>query len=188
MGTSIIFRPRDGGDPVVIYQYNRATEQMGLDMTERYERSQRRTATYVGDGWPSSESIREVVAWAQQRGARGGPICDYISRTPTGRIARVIETKGRRGTSTSVSLKDRQKRTAEALKEHYWLYVAFDCGTPRPFLVILNNVWRLPWKLLTPPKPLPEGRRVRNIEEEGDWHVMPDDIIALGKRVRVPAG
>jgi len=161
------------------------TEKIALDLAERYERSQGRHPVYVGDGYPPS-LLDQVSKWVRERvGSPSWHTCDYVSLSSSGRIDRLIEVKGRKRTSTSVSLADRQLEAARALPDDWWLYVAFDCGTV-PFLEVVNRAHRLPWKLLTPPKPLAPGKKAPSVVEEGVWHVMPAEVIAMGERVVVP--
>ena len=75
---------------------------------------------------------------------------DLISRRPhpedpkTFIEVRFIEVKGRAGVGV-VALSENEYRTAERLKEDYWLYVAFNCaGTPQ--LHIIKDPVRLGWQ------------------------------------------
>ena len=70
---------------------------------------------------------------ARQAGLPDWPGFDLLSRHPdTGE--RVIEVKGRAGTA-GIELSDNEWATACNLRTGYWLYVVFDCATPRPRLV-----------------------------------------------------
>ena len=161
------------------------TERVALDLAVRYEHSQGRATTYVGDGWPAPTLIQEVRAWVNDRGPETARVsCDLVSRTGVGELSRLIEIKGRRGCRTSVSVVDRQHSIAHTLGAYWWLYVVFDCGTPQPFLVIVEEPRRLPWRLVTPSRIVEPGRHVR-VRDEGIWHVMPADIICLGERVEI---
>ncbi len=75
---------------------------------------------------------------------------DLISRRPhpedpkTFVEVRFIEVKGRAGVGV-VALSQNEYRTAERLKNDYWLYVAFNCaGTPQ--LHTVQNPARLGWQ------------------------------------------
>ena len=103
---------------------------------------------------------------------------------PRRRTRPLIEVKGRRSCRTSVSVVDRQHNIAHTLGAYWWLYVVFDCSTPQPFLVIVEEPRRLPWRLLTIPRVIEPGKHVR-IRDEGIWHVMPSDIISFGERVEI---
>ena len=57
---------------------------------------------------------------------------------------RFIEVKGRAGVGV-VALSENEYRTAERLKEDYWLYAVFNCaGTPA--LHVVRNPARLGWQ------------------------------------------
>lgn len=159
------------------------TEQIALDLAVRYEQSQARTVTYCGDGYPSPKLCHEVRVWVEARhpGAPR-PSYDLLSRDSNGDIARLIEVKGRGGDSTSISILDRQRNSMLALGSDWWLYVGLDCVTAAPYLVVVEEPARLPWKLVTPERDLDEGQR-RRVGDEGLWHVMPGDVLAAGVRI-----
>lgn len=159
------------------------TEQTALDLAARYEMSQGRTVTYLGDGYPSPKLGREVLAWVEARhpGAPR-PSYDLLSRDSNGDIARLIEVKGRSGDSTSISIPDRQRDSMLALGGDWWLYVGLDCANDAPYLVVVAEPARLPWRLITPARDLAEGQ-YRRVGDEGLWHVMSGDVLAAGERI-----
>ncbi|MFB8183285.1 DUF3883 domain-containing protein [Streptomyces sp. NPDC055966] len=161
------------------------TERTAVELAIRYERSQGRTVSYVGEGWPEG-LIGEVREWVEGRhpGARSFT-CDLVSREPDGSIARLIEVKGKRGRGSSVPITDRQRKAMLDLGPDWWLYVALDCETT-PVLVVVREPSRLPWKLITPARELPEGR-FRGVGDEGEWGTMPADVLAAGEQVDVPS-
>lgn len=110
---------------------------------------------------------------------------DLLSHDPNGGIARLIEVKGR-GSSTSISIPDRQRNAMLALGADWWLYVALECATDAPYLLVVKEPARLPWYLLTPPREIEEGR-YRRVGDEGKWHVSPSDVLAVGERVDIAA-
>jgi len=57
---------------------------------------------------------------------------------------RFIEVKGRAGVG-EVALTTNEYKTAERLKNDYWLYVVYNCGST-PELHVLRNPARLGWK------------------------------------------
>lgn len=75
---------------------------------------------------------------------------DLISRRPhpedpqTAIDVRFIEVKGRAGVG-EVALTSNEYKTAERLKNDYWLYVVFNCGTT-PQIHPVQNPARLGWK------------------------------------------
>ena len=123
----------------------RKVEKLGYALAEEFERSQGRTPVFVGDGW-DPRLLGPTRAWAEERGGpRCRVTCDYVSLAD-GRIDRLIEVKARGGSQTSVSLVDRQYEAMQALGPDWWLYAAFDCTTPNPFLVVVSEPRRLPWR------------------------------------------
>jgi len=98
-------------------------ERMAIEVAMRHEREHGR----------EPESVE-----AENRGF------DLLSRDPTTSLVRFIEVKGRAGTD-AVALTANEFRTAERLREDYWLYVVFDCArTPR--LVLVHDPARLAWE------------------------------------------
>ncbi|MGI5136621.1 MULTISPECIES: protein NO VEIN domain-containing protein [unclassified Streptomyces] len=161
------------------------TERAAVELAIRYERSQGRQVTYVGDAWPPG-LYEEVREWAQGRhpGARSFT-CDLVSRDPDGDIARLTEVKGKGTCRSSVPILDRQREAMLDLGSDWWLYVVLDCQTA-PALVVVREPRRLPWKLITPARDLPEGK-YRGVRDEGIWHTTPTDVLALGEQVDVPS-
>jgi hypothetical protein len=159
-------------------------ERTAVELAIRYERSQGREVTYVGDGWPAG-LIGEVREWVQGRhgGARSFT-CDLVSREPDGDFARLIEVKGKGTRGSSVPIIDRQREAMLDLGPDWWLYVVLDCKTA-PVLVVVREPSRLPWRLITPARELPEGQH-RGVGDEGSWHTMPMDVLAAGERVVFP--
>jgi Domain of unknown function (DUF3883) len=158
-------------------------DRTAVEIAILYERSQGREVTYVGDGWPLGLS-GEVREWAQGRhpGARRFT-CDLVSREPDGGLARLVEVKGKGGRGTSVPI-DREREAMLGLGSDWWLYVVLDCRTA-PALVVVREPSRLSWELITPARELPE-RRYRGVRDEGIWHTMPSDVLALGEQIDVP--
>jgi hypothetical protein len=68
------------------------------------------------------------------------PGFDLLSRLPGGE-ERCIEVKGRAGTGT-VELTENEWVRACNLGARYWLYVVFDCATPRPRLLRVQDPFR----------------------------------------------
>ncbi|MEV6116623.1 DUF3883 domain-containing protein [Streptomyces sp. NPDC052109] len=158
-------------------------ERTAVELAVGYERSQGRTVTYVGNGWPVG--LRgEVREWAQKRhpGARS-LTCDLVSRERDGSFARLIEVKGKGGRGSSVPIIDRQREAMLELGPDWWLYVVLDCKTA-PVLVVVEDPSRLPWQLITPARVLPEGQ-YRRVGDEGRWHTAPTDVLAGGEQVDV---
>lgn len=92
---------------------------------------------------------------------------DLISRKPhahddkTFTDVRFIEVKGRAGVG-EVALSDNEYKTAERLKNDYWLYVAFKCGAT-PELHLVQDPARLGWQ---------------PVVQVAHYHVGPDAILS----------
>lgn len=101
-------------------------------------------------------AIRAVMAYEEKRGWKVQSVeeenrgFDLISRKPhsedpqTSVGVRFIEVKGRAGTG-EVALSSNEFKTAERLKEDYWLYVVFNCAE-NPEIHIIRNPAELNWK------------------------------------------
>jgi superfamily II DNA or RNA helicase len=93
------------------------------------------------------EEARGWVVESVEQDNRG---FDLISRKPhphdekTFTDVRFIEVKGRSGVG-EVALSANEYKTAERLKQDYWLYVVFNCGTT-PELHAVQDPARLGWK------------------------------------------
>ena len=98
-------------------------ERIAMEEAMRYERER---------GW-----IPEDVS-AEDRGF------DILSRHPESGSVRFIEVKGRTGTGPVVLTRNEYK-TAERLRNDYWLYVVFDCATI-PRLLPVQDPVRLCWE------------------------------------------
>ena len=103
------------------------------------------------------ERVEEIavgiaVAWEQERGGRVSDVSkperarsaglpdwpgfDLLSRHPG--EARNIEVKGRAGQG-AIAMEANEWKQACHLGDSYWLYVVFDCATPRPRLVRVRD-------------------------------------------------
>jgi len=120
------------------------------------ERTSPKFAPMVRDDEIEKIAVQEATKYEQSRGwvvesveadNRG---FDLISRRPhpedpkTFVEVRFIEVKGRAGVGI-VALSDNEYRTAERLKNDFWLYAVFNCaGTPE--LHTIQNPARLGWQ------------------------------------------
>jgi superfamily II DNA or RNA helicase len=99
-----------------------------------------------------AEAIRyeETRGWMVESVEKDNRGFDLISRKPhphdekTFTDVRFIEVKGRSGVG-EVALSANEYKTAERLKQDYWLYVVFNCGAT-PELHAVQNPSRLGWK------------------------------------------
>ncbi|MDD9873628.1 MAG: helicase-related protein [Deltaproteobacteria bacterium] len=102
-------------------------------------------------------AVRIATAWERERGAvvedvsrpelaraaglRDWPGFDLRSRQPQQPSERLIEVKGRAGEG-GVELSENEWSRACNLRGSYWLYVVFDCATPRPRLLRIQDPFR----------------------------------------------
>ena len=92
-------------------------------------------------------AVRDVSrpALARREGLGDWPGFDLRSLRPAGQHApaedRAIEVKGRAG-SGAVEVSENEWAAACNLRDRYWLYVVFDCATPRPRLVRVRDPFR----------------------------------------------
>lgn len=98
-------------------------ERIAMAVAMRYEQEQ---------GW-----LPEDVS-QQDRGF------DILSRHPASGAVRFVEVKGRASIGTVV-LSRNEYKTAERLRQDYWLYVVFDCATS-PRLLLVKDPARLRWE------------------------------------------
>ncbi|MFD9516066.1 protein NO VEIN domain-containing protein [Streptomyces sp. NPDC059979] len=143
-------------------------EHIAMALAVEYEQAQGRQVADVSRNWGNLGSeVRDWLAERHQDIHR--QTCDLVSRHPDGSLARLIEVKGRGG-PTSVSIIDRQHSAMLGCGEDWWLYVALECRTPRPKLVIVNQPARLPWHRLTG-DPAGTQHGSPKAQDEGHWHV-----------------
>ena len=74
---------------------------------------------------------------ARQAGLSDWPGFDLLSDHPDGE-RRCIEVKGR-AAAGSVEVTDNEWAKACNLRDQYWLYVVYDCATPRPRLMRVRD-------------------------------------------------
>src|SRR5439155_22386951 len=79
-------------------------------------------------------------ALARAAGLTENPGFDLLAVHPS-REERAIEVKGRAGVG-DIELTENEWAKACNLREKYWLYVVFDCGTPTPRLVRVQDPFR----------------------------------------------
>ncbi|MFG0331697.1 MAG: helicase-related protein [Phycisphaerales bacterium] len=126
-------------------------------VTPHPDRDSPDVATMVSDDEIEREAVRIVTEYEEARGCvvqtvekenRG---FDLISRRPhpedpqTAIEVRFIEVKGRSGVG-EVALTENEYRTADRLKDDYWLYAVFNCATSSPELNVVQNPARLGWE------------------------------------------
>ena len=111
--------------------------------TERHDERVEETAVRIAREWERTRDGRlQDVSKPEKARAAGlpdWPGFDLISTRPDGEV-RNIEVKGRVGRG-NVLIEDNEWKQAFHLRERYWLYVVFDCGTPHPRLVRVRDPW-----------------------------------------------
>lgn len=160
------------------------TEAVGRRLVERYEASQGRTLRSIESGWNARLPGLEEFVSARVPQPRPRLSADFVAYDPDGSVARVIEMKNSGLKMNSIGLKERQVNTAMALGADYWLYAAFDCRTTEPFLILVRDPARLPWKSITGQPEIPWAKK-GSVGSEQTLHCMPTDIIAAGQRVHL---
>ena len=112
----------------------------GDDDTGSHERAEE-IAVRIATGWEQDRGARvEDVsrpALARVAGLPDWPGFDLLAH-PTGGEPRCIEVKGRAG-RTAIRMEPNEWKQACHLGDRYWLYVVFDCATPEPTLVRVQN-------------------------------------------------
>ncbi len=108
---------------------------------ERYDADVEAIAMAVAAGFEESRGaeVRDVSKpeLARRAGLPDWPGFDLLSRRE-GMEPRDIEVKGRADTG-GVELRENEWAKACNLRERYWLYVVFDCATPRPCLMRVRD-------------------------------------------------
>ncbi len=109
--------------------------------TERYDADVEAIAMEVAIAYEESfgAEVKDVSKprLARRAGLPDWPGFDLLSVGANGE-QRKIEVKGRAGTG-NVELSGNEWAKACNLRDDYWLYVAFDCATPRPRLMRVRN-------------------------------------------------
>jgi superfamily II DNA or RNA helicase len=120
------------------------------------ERTSPEIAPMVRDEEIERIAVDAVIAHEQAQGREVDSVesqnkgFDLISRLPhpedpkTAMNVRFIEVKGRAGVG-EIGLTTNEFKTAERLKDDYWLYVVFDCAT-QPKIHIVQDPARLGWE------------------------------------------
>ena len=108
---------------------------------ERFEADVEAIAMEVAAAWEEDRGARvqdvSKPAMARRAGLPDWPGFDLLSRRE-GTESRAIEVKGRAGTG-GVELEENEWARACNLRERYWLYVVYDCATPRPRLARVRD-------------------------------------------------
>ena len=113
-------------DPTELERYDAEVEAVAVRVATAYEEA-------------SGAAVKDVSRPAQARraGLADWPGFDLLSTRAAGE-RRCIEVKGRAG-SGSVEVSDNEWAKACNLRSEYWLYVVYDCATPRPRLLRVRD-------------------------------------------------
>ena len=122
------------------------------------ERTSPRISPMVKDDKIEKIAIEAVISYEREHGRESESVedqnrgFDLISRKPhpedpkTATEVRFIEVKGRSAIG-EVALTTNEYKTAERLKNDYWLYVVFNCAS-KPEVHVIQNPVRLEWNPL----------------------------------------
>ena len=118
-------------DPEERQRHDAEVEAIAMDLARAHEEAAGATVRDVS---------RPVLA--RREGLGDWPGFDLRSLRPAGAqgpaVDRAIEVKGRAG-SGAVEVSENEWAAACNLRDRYWLYVVFDCATPRPRLVKVRD-------------------------------------------------
>ena len=132
---------------------------------ERYDADVEAIAMEVAAGYEASfgAEVEDVSRpeLARRAGLPDWPGFDLWSRRPTAEKL-AIEVKGR-AASGNVEMSDNEWAKACNLRDAYWLYVVFDCATPRPRLLRVRD---------------PFGRLLARSRESVAYAITPGAIMA----------
>ena len=118
-------------DPEERQRHNVEVEAIAMDLARAHEEA-------------AGAVVRDVSrpVLARREGLGDWPGFDLRSLRPAGAqgpaVDRAIEVKGR-ARSGAVEVSENEWAAACNLRDRYWLYVVFDCGTPRPRLVKVRD-------------------------------------------------
>ncbi|MBN1139685.1 MAG: DUF3883 domain-containing protein [Anaerolineae bacterium] len=117
-------------DPEEEKAYRQETEREAMNQAIAFEQS-------------FGAAVRNVSTpqLAMEAGMEAHPGFDLISERPGGEI-RLIEVKGRAGTSGQVELSYNELIKACDRQDAYWLYAVYGCATPSPFLWRVRNPFK----------------------------------------------
>jgi len=113
-------------DPVERERFDAETEAIAMEFAMNYERACNAQVCDVSK--PHLARAASLEDW---------PGFDLYSRRPNNE-ERAIEVKGRARTG-SVEMKENEYAKAASLQDKYWLYVVYDCATPHPRLLRIQN-------------------------------------------------
>ncbi len=111
------------------------------DDAERHDEQVEQIAVRIATAWETDRGARVVDVskpdLARASGLTDWPGFDLLATQPDDE-RRSIEVKGRRGRG-EIQLEPNEWRQACNLGDRYWLYVVFDCATPTPLLVRIQD-------------------------------------------------
>ena len=135
---------------------------------ERFDAEVEEVAMSVAASWEErlGADVKDVSRpdLARRAGLPNWPGFDLLSLHSSER--RAIEVKGR-ATSGSVTMSDNEWANACNLRGSYWLYVVFDCATPRPRLVRVQD---------------PFGKLLARGRESLVYNISPSELIEAAEK------
>ncbi len=113
----------------------------GGEEVEAFDAHVEETAMRIASEWERAQGAT-VVDVSRPSGARTAGLGDYpgfdlLATRPDG-SKRHIEVKGRAGRA-EIRMEDNEWRAACHLGDEFWLYVVYDCATPNPQLVCIQD-------------------------------------------------
>jgi len=113
-------------DPADLERHDAEVEKVAMDLARAFEEA-------------AGATVKDVSTppLARAAGLTDNPGFDLLSIYPDGR-RRAIEVKGRANTG-DVEITNNEWARAANLRDGYWLYVVYDCATPAPRLVRVQD-------------------------------------------------
>jgi superfamily II DNA or RNA helicase/DNA-binding XRE family transcriptional regulator len=150
-------------DPAELEWRDANVEQIAMDLAKAFEEAEGGAVKYV-----------HTPKLARAAGLPENPGFDLLS-VRAGKRQRCIEVKGRIG-SGEIEVTDNEWARACNLREDYWLYVVYHCGSPAPQLVRIQDPFD---KLLV--HPFVKTQRVETTREISGVRVGQTQILEAGE-------
>lgn len=154
-------------DPAELEWRDANVEQIAMDLAKAFEEAEGATVKFV-----------HTPKLARAAGLPDHPGFDILGLR-SGNQQRCIEVKGRVG-AEDVEVTDNEWARACNLREDYWLYVVYHCGTPTPLLVRIQDPFG---SLLVRPfsKTKTVERTIHGAVESGGVRIGHSQIIEVGQ-------
>ncbi|MCC6545654.1 DUF3883 domain-containing protein [Candidatus Sumerlaeota bacterium] len=154
-------------DPAQLEWRDANVEQIAMDLAKAHEEAEGATVRYV-----------HTRALARAASMPDHPGFDMLSTRP-GNNQRCIEVKGCIGVS-EIEITDNEWAKACNLRDKYWLYVVYHCGTPTPQLVRVQDPFA---KLLVRPFKKTQNvvRTINAMVETGGVRIGQNQVLEAGE-------